>query len=153
MYTMCESVCGGWNMVCGVWCMMCIHTYLGILLFPETPLPLRWSMPLLWLLSIDFFLRYWFRVAQHIPFFFVILHVVYTTDLVLFFFHFYSAFLLLFLEQFLLFFNAQNSTSHKTCVFAAAGYPGPVLEKPFAKDQRPLLVTEFPFRAESETFC
>jgi len=85
--------------------------------------------------------------------FFVILHVVYTTDLVLFFFHFYSAFLLLFLEQFLLFFNAQNSTSHKTCVFAAAGYPGPVLEKPFAKDQRPLLVTEFPFRAESETFC
>lgn len=90
MYTMCESVCGGWNMVCGVWCMMCIHTYLGILLFPETPSPpLRWSMPLLWLLSIDFFLRYWFRVAQHIPFFlsFCMLYIQQT------WFYFFSIFI------------------------------------------------------------
>lgn len=153
MYTMCESVCGGWNMVCGVWCMMCIHTYLGILLFPETPLP----SPLVYAFALTTFHRFFPSLlvssGATYSFFFVILHVVYTTDLVLFFFHFYSAFLLLFLERFLLFFNAQNSTSHKTCVFAAAGYPGPVLEKPFAKDQRPLLVIEFPFRAESETFC
>lgn len=147
---------------------LCVHTCAYIRTYsilPFSPSRSPWSVLWLWLLSIDFFLRYWFRVAQHIPsfFFFLSFCMLYIQQT---WFHFFPSIFIHFFRccccfslRFLLFFNAQNSTSHKTCVFAAAAPAGSATPAPLANPlawilvQRTLLVTEFPFLAESETFC
>jgi len=76
--------------VCGVWCAY-IHIWVSFY-SPKPPLTLRMVCAFSLATFHRFFPSLLVSSGATYSFFFVILHVVYTTDLVLFFFHFYSAF-------------------------------------------------------------